>query len=310
MVGRFSFSTPGYREPSDPWFRVGTVDVTTTVAVVAVSVFSMILWAIEQSWLEPFILWPSRVLDGQIWRLITWPFPEEPDLWVVLLYFIFWMIGSQVERMLGRNRFAVLLLIVTVLTGVFGTLIDVPEAGLRTIELCVVLLFIAEYPFVRFFFGIPGWAIGLIIVGIEFLQLIGYDDWDRILFRLFSFVVTALVARSMGMLSEFPWIPAVPIGGAGRHRGRRPKRGSSRSSRWTGVRGGGDVVAGPWTGEDRRGPERSEPLPQPPRSATEIAADQTELDELLDKISAGGLESLSGDEKRRLNELSKRLRDR
>jgi len=43
-------------------------------------------------------------------------------------------------------------------------------------------------------------------------------------------------------------------------------------------------------------------------SSAEAAAAQVELDALLDKISATGLESLTSDEKRRLNELSKRLR--
>ncbi|MFZ9016490.1 MAG: DUF6576 domain-containing protein, partial [Ilumatobacteraceae bacterium] len=42
--------------------------------------------------------------------------------------------------------------------------------------------------------------------------------------------------------------------------------------------------------------------------SADTAAAQAELDVLLDKISASGLESLSTDEKRRLNELSKRLR--
>ena len=36
--------------------------------------------------------------------------------------------------------------------------------------------------------------------------------------------------------------------------------------------------------------------------------DWAELDALLDKISANGLDSLNADEKRRLNDLSKRLR--
>ena len=40
----------------------------------------------------------------------------------------------------------------------------------------------------------------------------------------------------------------------------------------------------------------------------ETAAAQAELDRLLDKISADGLDSLSAEEKQRLNELSKRLR--
>ena len=38
------------------------------------------------------------------------------------------------------------------------------------------LVFIAEYPFARFFFGIPAWAIGAVIVGIEVLQLLGDRD--------------------------------------------------------------------------------------------------------------------------------------
>jgi hypothetical protein len=50
------------------------------------------------------------------------------------------------------------------------------------------------------------------------------------------------------------------------------------------------VVAGPWAG------------------TTTISADQSELDDLLDKISATGMNSLSKAEKERLNELSKRLR--
>ena len=50
------------------------------------------------------------------------------------------------------------------------------------------------------------------------------------------------------------------------------------------------VVAGPWAG------------------TTTVSAAQSELDELLDKISATGMNSLSKAEKERLNELSKRLR--
>ena len=39
-------------------------------------------------------------------------------------------------------------------------------------------------------------------------------------------------------------------------------------------------------------------------------ADQVELDSLLDKIGATGMDSLTNDEKKRLNDLSKRLRNR
>ena len=68
--------------------------------------------------------------------------------------------------------------------------------------------------------------------------------------------------------------------------------------------GTGDVVAGPWTGS-RSGPTGA--LPQPPPSS-QAATDQAELDAILDKISQYGMDGLSGAEKSRLNELSKRMR--
>jgi hypothetical protein len=51
------------------------------------------------------------------------------------------------------------------------------------------------------------------------------------------------------------------------------------------------VVAGPWA---------------PPTPNT--SADQAEVDRLLDKISAQGIDALTADEKRRLKEASERLR--
>ncbi|HSB87686.1 MAG TPA: DUF6576 domain-containing protein, partial [Ilumatobacteraceae bacterium] len=65
-------------------------------------------------------------------------------------------------------------------------------------------------------------------------------------------------------------------------RSRQPRRHRGRSRP--------AVVSGPWGGT--------------PATVT----DHSELDALLDKISAGGMESLTKAEKQRLNELSKRLR--
>ena len=51
------------------------------------------------------------------------------------------------------------------------------------------------------------------------------------------------------------------------------------------------------------------PPSRPPSKAPPATADQAELDALLDKIGASGMDSLTGSEKKRLNELSKRLRN-
>ena len=285
MAGRFSFSTPESGHSSKPWFRLGTIDVNTTVLVVIMCVASMFVWAIDRSLLEPLILWPEKVLDGQIWRLITWPIPTEPSLWTVITLAIFWYFGREIEGLLGRNRFAWFLAIVTVVPGIVGTLLDIPEAGIRPIEFAVFLVFIAQYPFARFFFGIPAWALGLVFIGVEVLQLIGLREEKRIVFLFVTLATAAITARSFGLATSLPWIPKVPLGHSKKPKRSKPARSSGRT-----------VVEGPWS---------------PPTSRTNGAdafSAQVELDELLDKISAGGMESLSSAEKRRLNELSKKLR--
>ena len=241
--------------------------------------------------------------DGEVWRLFTWPIANAPDIWTVITIAIFWYFGREVEGMLGRMRFGLLLMLVTVIPGVFGVALNIPQAGLEPVELAVFLVFIAEYPFARFFFGIPAWAIGAVIVGIQVLQYMGLRQADRIILLAVTIATAALTVRSMGLAQSLPWIPKIPWPGsaaaAGAGGGRRVARGAV-AARWS-----------PGRGRRRRarGPTRGAPLPQPP-SVMSNDHDQAELDTLLDKISANGMDGLTADEKRRLNELSKRLRNR
>ena len=303
MAGRFSFSVPERRNASDPWFRIGTLDVGTTVLVILLSVASMVLWAIGGNEIDSFwghlVLIPDEVTSGQIWRVVTWPLANEPGIWEVITLAIFWYFGREIEGMLGRARFAVLLLLLTIIPGLAAVLLDITLFGLNPVELAVFLIFIAEYPFARFFFGIPAWAIGAVIVGIQVLQYLGNRQEDLILLLAVTIAVAALSARSMGLATSLPWIPKIPFPGSG--------GGSSRRSRPRRSRGGGEVVSGPWAAPPSRTPARGSSLPQPPRAAD---GDQAELDDLLDKISALGMDGLTNDEKRRLNELSKRMRKR
>ncbi len=298
MAGRFSFSMPERRDASDPWFRIGTLDITTTVLVVIACVASLFVWAASETVHQYLWLIPADVRSGELWRLVTWPLANVPDLWTVITIAIFWYFGRQVEGMLGRNRFGVMLLLLAVIPGIIGTLLDTPQAGLAPIELAVFLVYIAEYPFVRFFFNIPAWVIGAVVLGIQVLQYIGNRDRNSILLLFVTIAVAALTARAMGLAQSLPWIPKIPIPSA-----------SSRRRRKAGRGGRGDVISGPWAAPTRSEPYRGSSLPQPPRPA-EDPRDQAELDHLLDKISANGMDGLSAEEKRRLNELSKRLRNR
>lgn len=298
MAGRFSFSSPESRHGGTPWFKLGDLDVTTAVLVAGACVLSMFVWAASPDALEPLRLIASDVRGGQVWRLVTWPLANAPDIWTVITIAIFWYFGRELEGMLGRNRFSIFLVILTIAPAVVAVIVDLNVTGIEFLELGVFLVFIAEYPFARFFFGIPGWVIGAVIIGLQFLVLLGNRDTDGLIFLTMIIATAGLAARSYGLATHLPWIPRIPLPGSGALASKPsgPTRGPKPSRRRRRSDSGSSVVEGPWT------------PPPPPRAGPEAMADQAELDALLDKISDGGLESLSNQEKRRLNELSKRLR--
>jgi membrane associated rhomboid family serine protease len=281
MSSRFSLSFPGRRGDDDPWFRVGTIDVNTSLLAAVLAGVSMFVWAASPSVIDHLILWPDDVRGGQVWRLLTWPFANNPNIWTVLNIAMLWYFGSQLERMVGRKKFAVLIALLAIVPGIVGTAVDIPQAGIRPVEIAIFCVFAAEYPNVRFFFGIPAWVFAAVIVGIEMLQLLGLRESERIILLLVSLATAALVSRRFGLLREYAWIPRLggrhAVAGGARSRA-KPLRGRGRDFDRV-------VTTGPWTGPS--------------------LDDQAEMDHLLDKMNSVGL---SDAERRRLTELGKRLR--
>lgn len=290
---RFGFG----RHSSDPWFRVGTVDVTTTVLIVAMGVFSMFVWAAEGR-MGPIFrnLWmiSDQVLGGDIWRLITWPIPNEPGLWTIILFVIFFMFGSQLEAHLGKRDFLTLILAITLVPAIVITLtldlilnVNGGVAGLRTLELGILVAFIAQWPRSMFWPGIPAPVLGGLILVIETLQLVGLRDWYHLWFLWVTVAVALLVMRGLGYADELQAVPALPLrqvmgqGGAG--------RGTKRSRR----RGRANLAA----------------VPTPKTTHGEVLADR-EIDALLDQVADQGLDSLTPEQRSQLEAHSKRLRDR
>ena len=181
--------------------------------------------------------------------------------------------------MVGRNRFAFMLLFLALVPGIFGVLLDIPEAGIRPVQIAIFCVFAAEFPNVRFFFGIPAWVFAVIVVGIEVLQLTGLRESERIILLFVTLGTAAIVGRSYGLLAQYEWIPRVPLSGSPSDgKKRKPKRRKQS-------RDFDRVVSGPW--------------------AEPSANDQNEMDRLLDKMNSVGL---SDAERKRLTELGRRLR--
>jgi membrane associated rhomboid family serine protease len=290
MPGRYSFGAVRGGGSRDPWFRVGTYDVNTTTLITALCAVSMFLWAVNPVTLAWLIQLPFEVRHGQVWRIVTWPFANPPSIWTVITLYIFWLLGTQLENTLGRFRFLGMLGALTIVPAIVGVLIDVPQAGIRTVELGVFVAYALENPRTRFMFNIPAWIMAAVIVGIEVLQLSGNRDGGGIVL-LFVLLATAVVMlKSLGMGSDLPaWVPRVPLpgiaGGFSKSNGKR-KPGPAKRAK--------DLIKRAEKAEASvTDISTMRPIEVSPEAKR---ARQARIDGILDKISAQGINSLDDEE--------------
>jgi membrane associated rhomboid family serine protease len=288
VPGRYEFQLPE-RRPRDGWFRLGGVDVTTTAFLVGLGVVSMFAYAVSPRTLERLAFLPTEVRAGEVWRLVTWPVATDPSIWAAISLVFFWVFGHRVEEMTGRVRFTRLVAILVVLPPLVVTLLGMDRAialGIGMIGTAMLVIFAADQPNAPFFFGIPAWVIAAVFVALDVLQLVGDRIWGSLVQLLLTVVLALVVMRQFGHLADTcGFIPQV-VGN------RRPSsRGAASSSspaKRKKVKQGRDfdrVVSGPWNAPS--------------------AADQAEMDRLLDKMNSVGL---SDAERKRLSELGRKLR--
>jgi hypothetical protein len=296
------------RRPNDGWFRAGRYDVTTTDIVCALALSTMFVYGLGVDRFNKLVFVPALVRDFEIWRLFTWPFATEPQIWPLLGIVFFWLFGQQLEALFGRGRFLAWVatmtlapaLILTFLGPLSSSIDNMLVFGLSNLFLGGIWVYAATYPGVKWFELIPLWALAAVFTVLNLLQFTGVNATGQTIFLLVS-VGTALVAgRSLGLATGWP-IPHLPLDGAGSNKPKRTKPAKSGKSKKQPKSSASNskVVEGPW---------KNAPAPVPPSGPS--PADQVELDSLLDKIGATGMDSLTNDEKKRLNDLSKRLRNR
>ncbi len=308
-----SFSSGSFGNTDDPWFRVGNINVTTTVAVVGIGILGLLVLIIEGTqrsistrfWLfgESFRGFDGGTVGGgQVWRLFTWPlFPEGSRVFFILILFvIFFMLGTQLEAKMGRKPYTIFIGLLVLLPGVLITLIQfaIPMTGLvggiRFIELGVLVGFALAFPDAQFFFGIPARLLAGGIVVIEFIQTLVDRNTYGLVFG-FLVVATALLAtRSFGHAPDDEWIPMIPLPAAlGGTSG--PKKTKS---------------SGPNLSRPSRKRGKSNLSVVPPANPVQDDLNDMEIDSLLDQVANEGLDSLTKDQRKRLEQHSKRLRKR
>lgn len=309
------FSAMFRRRPNEGWFRVGQYDATTVDIMCALAVFTMFIYGVSVSWFQKLLFIAPYVRENfEVWRLITWPIATQPDLFALIGVIFFWVFGQQLEGLFGRNRFFMWVLTVTLvpsisltILGAFSNSLDFTSVnfGLSPLFLAGIWVYAATYPNVRWFEIMPLWALAAIFTGLNLLSFSGARAGGQIMFMLISIAAGLSMGRSLGLATAWP-IPHIPISGtpgSSSSGSRRPKPKKQKKPKSKPRRGDGGqrVVEGPWRGDTS--------MPQPPPTPIATAADQAELDALLDKIGAAGMDALSSSEKVRLNELSKKLRN-
>ncbi len=60
----------------EAWFRIGRVDVTTTLLVVLLGAIGTLITTFVPDLGRALLLDPGAVLRGQVWRAVTWPFVD------------------------------------------------------------------------------------------------------------------------------------------------------------------------------------------------------------------------------------------
>jgi hypothetical protein len=209
-----------------------------------------------------------QVLEGQIWRVVTYGLVNPPSLWFVVDMFMLVFFGRELEKFFGRRTFLFLYGSLYFLTPLLFTLIGLIRPMTLMGESGAFALFIAFatlYPNVAMLFNILAKWVAIVLVGIFTMMRLAANDWAGLI-SLWSTVAFAFgfVRYQQGMIK----LPNLSFR-------RRPK-----------LRVLPDPV-----------PNKKTTLAS--HSAREDAT-MAEVDALLDKIATSGISSLTAKERAKL----------
>lgn len=74
--------------------------------VIALNATVFILSYLSPQLEELLILYPQRVLQGELWRLLTYIFipPTYSPLWIIFVLYFYYLVGSGLEQAWGAFR--------------------------------------------------------------------------------------------------------------------------------------------------------------------------------------------------------------
>ncbi len=131
-----------------------------------------------------FNLIPSRVFKGEVWRLLSYAFLHQGLLHIFINMMMLWMLGRDVEEVLGTRNFVVLYLLSGIAAGLctallspYGIVVGASGAVLGVV-MAFGMLFPTRMVFVWFIFPVPAKILVFMIALIELVnvQVAGTSD--------------------------------------------------------------------------------------------------------------------------------------
>jgi hypothetical protein len=228
----------------------------------------------------------ADVLRGQVWRVATYGLVNGPSLWFAVDMLMLVWFGREVEKALGRTSFlrlyGCLYLIPPVLLTLVALWSPTMLAGVAG-SLAMFVAFATFFPNVPMLFNLLAKWVAAILVGLYTLMAIAGNDWVGLLVLWATCGFAHAYVRHAKGEWELPSLrlpkPAPRAAGSNR----------ADSARSESRRGGGSPAA----------------------ISAKPAADSLEgVDAILDKIASQGMQSLTPQERARLDKAQARLAKR
>ncbi|MEX0744721.1 MAG: hypothetical protein WD118_03890 [Phycisphaeraceae bacterium] len=158
-----------------------------TLILIGFQVFFYLAALGNEALFEQMVLVWDRVFAGEVWRVVTFvlmPRFEHP-LWFVIAMFVFWIMGSALDREWGHFRYNLYLLVGFVVTAVAGLLNPAAEVTNYYVYFSVLFAFAWLYPEIVFhlFMVIPvkvkwiGVVVAVIVIG-RLIALLTAGAWQ------------------------------------------------------------------------------------------------------------------------------------
>lgn len=160
--------------------------------IVILNVLVYVLNLFSSNMLTYFLYFsPSLILEGQVWRLITFIFVPESSsssILILITFYFYWFIGTTLEREWGAVKFTVYYAMGVIFTIIAGFILHIWGLGGFTsmyfVNMSLFLAFASLYPNmqVRLFFFIPikvkwlAWA-DMVLFAYYCYSYISYGLW-------------------------------------------------------------------------------------------------------------------------------------